>query len=101
MSSCLLAASPSWYCSKVSDCSEDGHFVFGAKNSLYCLDITQKEPCFTSRFVVHQERVVGLALCHVSGHTNKCATTSEDGKVRVWDLDNKSLIKEHTEHQVP
>ena len=100
MNSCLLVASPSWYCSRVSDCSEEGYLVFGAKNTLYSLDVNQKDPSFTDQLVVHQERVVSLALCHISGHTNKCATTSEDGKVRLWDLHTKNLIGEHAEHQV-
>ena len=100
MKNCILAASPSWYCSRVSDCSEDGHFVYGAKNSLYFLDVNQKVPQIEDQLLVHKERVASLSLCHVSGHTFKCATTSEDGKVKIWDLSNKVLIQQHADHKV-
>ena len=98
MNSCLLAASPSWYSSRVTDCSEEGHLLFGAKNSLYSLDVSQADPCFADQLVVHQERVIGVSLCR--GSAKKCVTTSEDRRVRIWDLSNKTLVLEHTEHQV-
>ena len=98
MNNCLLAASPSWYCSRVTACNEEGHLLFGAKNSLYLLDVNQPDPCFADQLVVHQERVIGVSLCH--GSAKRCVTASEDKKVRIWDLSSKTLQLEHGEHQV-
>ena len=100
MASCLLSASPSWYCTRVSDCSENGLFVFGAKNSLIFLDVSKSEPWIVGHLQVHQERVTGVSLCHTFQRDEKCVTTSDDCRVRVWDLKDRALLFEHAEHKV-
>ncbi len=100
MEACLLATSPNWYCSRVADCNENGLLVFGAKHSLQFLDVTQDPPQFVGQLKVHGDRVVGVSLCQVSGHTHMCATTGEDGQVKMWDLTKKTLLQEHAQHKV-
>ena len=100
MGSHYLSAAPSWYCGKVSDSNERGIFVFGAKNSLYLLDITCKPPRFVGNFQAHQERVVAVSLCTSKSQQHHCVTSSEDGRVRVWDLETKQLLEEHAHHKV-
>ena len=100
MSECLLAASPSWYCSRVSDCSPQGTFIFGAKKTLYLLDVSGNEPVYKDQITAHQERVTSLSICPHEGEDQKCATAGEDFKIKIWDLINKVPLLEHGEHRV-
>ena len=96
----MLAASPSWYCSRVSDCSSQGVFVFGAKNSVYFLDASHKPPCYIGHVKAHIDRVVSLSLCKHDADRLMCCTAGEDGHVKIWDLLEKSVQHEHTHHKV-
>ena len=100
MQSGMLSASPSWYCSRVSDCHSKGVFVYGAKNSIYLLDITGLTPVLKDNVEVHKDRVLGISVCHQVTDTVLCCTTSEDKKIRIWDLEKKELKEEHQYHKV-
>lgn len=54
----------------------------------------------TGELVGHTERVSGFSFCHYPGHSNYCASSSDDGAVKIWDLQTLATVTEHTLHQV-
>ena len=97
----FLSAAPSWYCSRVCEATDDGIVVFAAKNSIFWNDVNL-EYKYLGHLTAHLSRVVGLSLCfnREIGDPIKISTTSEDGRVKVWNLGTKTLITEHTSHPV-
>ncbi|XP_040295988.1 gem-associated protein 5 isoform X2 [Bufo bufo] len=94
----MLSASPNWYCSRSSDAA-GGLFGFAARNSVYLLRISPQEPAFYGELVGHTERVSSFAFSHYSGQPHLCASSSDDGSVKVWDTQAKSLVTEHKLHR--
>ncbi|XP_077324510.1 gem-associated protein 5 isoform X2 [Lithobates pipiens] len=94
----MLSASPNWYCSRASDAA-GGLFGFTARNSVYLLRISPQEPAFYGELVGHTERVSGFAFSHFSGQAHICASSSDDGTVKVWDTHTKSTVTEHKLHR--
>ncbi|XP_078062482.1 gem-associated protein 5 isoform X2 [Mustelus asterias] len=97
----VLTPSPNWYCSRCSDTSPRGILGFGAKNSVFLLDTSPRQPLILGELVGHTERVTGFTFNHHPGLTDTCASTSDDGTVKVWDIQTKTVLKEHTAHQSP
>jgi len=98
---CVVPASPNWYCSRIVDCSEDGTTCIGAKNAIDLWDISSNSVKHVCRIDAHHERVVAVSLCHATGSLpRKCCSAGEDGKVRVWNLDSRELLHEHSHHKV-
>ncbi|XP_026855963.2 gem-associated protein 5 isoform X3 [Electrophorus electricus] len=95
----LLPASPNWYCSRCSDVNSDGILGFGAKNTIYLLKVTATSPTVLGELNGHTERVSGFAFCRHDGQENICASTSDDKTVKIWDIDQKALLTEHSVHQ--
>lgn len=122
-----LPASPNWYCSRCSDINGKGVLGFGAKNNIYLLNVTAASPAVTGKSPVlsfsalrlqnhidlirsvllsagelsgHTERVSGFAFCSYDGQEHICASTSDDKTVKIWDSEQKILLKEHNVHQV-
>lgn len=100
---------------------------FGAKNNIYLLNVTAASPAVTGKSPVlsfsalrlqnhidlirsvllsagelsgHTERVSGFAFCSYDGQEHICASTSDDKTVKIWDSEQKILLKEHNVHQV-
>ncbi|KTG05867.1 hypothetical protein cypCar_00018168 [Cyprinus carpio] len=94
-----LPASPNWYCSRCSDINGKGVLGFGAKNTIYLLNVTAASPAVTGELTGHTERVSGFAFCSHDGQEHICASTSDDKTVKVWDAEQKILLKEHSVHQ--
>ncbi|KAM9311522.1 gem-associated protein 5 [Gastrophryne carolinensis] len=94
----MLSASPNWYCSRASDAA-GGLFGYAARNSVYLLKISPQEPGFYGELVGHTERVSGFAFSHHSGQSHICASSSDDGTVKVWDTHTKSTVTEHKLHR--
>ncbi|KAM4039958.1 LOW QUALITY PROTEIN: gem-associated protein 5 [Anomaloglossus baeobatrachus] len=94
----MLSASPNWYCSRSSDAA-GGLFGFAARNSVYLLRISPQEPGFYGELVGHTERVSGFTFSQYSGQSHLCASSSDDGSVKVWDTQTKSLVTEHKLHR--
>ncbi|XP_077182554.1 gem-associated protein 5 isoform X3 [Paroedura picta] len=96
----VLPASPNWYCSRCSDASEDGSlFGFAARNSICLLVVRSGVPTFHGELVGHTERVSGFSFCHYPGQSNYCASSSDDGAVKIWDVQTLATVTEHTLHQ--
>nr|XP_014342172.1 PREDICTED: gem-associated protein 5 [Latimeria chalumnae] len=47
----------------------------------------------------HTERVSGFTFSPHLGQPDLCATCSDDGTVKVWDVQTKAVINEHRVHQ--
>ncbi|KAG1969970.1 gem-associated protein 5 isoform X1 [Pimephales promelas] len=94
-----LPASPNWYCSRCSDVNGKGVLGFGAKNTVYLLNVTAASPAVTGELSGHTERVSGFAFCSYDGQEHICASTSDDKTVKIWDSEQKMLLKEHNVHQ--
>lgn len=48
----------------------------------------------------HTERISGFAFCHCPGQSSLCATSSDDGSVKIWDTEALAPVVEHSRHQV-
>ncbi|XP_074865401.1 gem-associated protein 5 [Carettochelys insculpta] len=95
----VLPASPNWYCSRCSDvCGAGRLFGFGARTSVYLLEIGAA-PAFHGELVGHTERVSGFTFCRYPGQSNFCASSSDDGAVKIWDTQTLTVVTEHMLHQ--
>ncbi|KAI4880888.1 hypothetical protein NFI96_029768 [Prochilodus magdalenae] len=94
-----LPASPNWYCSRCSDVNRNGVLGFGAKNTVYLVRVTAASAAVIGELSGHTERVSGFAFCQHDGEENVCATSSDDRSVKIWDIEKKAVVAEHTAHQ--
>jgi WD40 repeat protein len=102
----ILPTSANWYCSRIIDGNEQGIVCIGAKNSV---DVWQVSSASAAQHIAtiraHEERVVGISICNQQPHSSDfalptCCSVGEDGKVRIWNLNSKELVKEHSSHKV-
>ncbi|XP_054481337.1 gem-associated protein 5 [Anoplopoma fimbria] len=94
-----LPASPNWYCSRCSDVNESGLLGVGAKNIIFLIDVSASSCRVTGELVGHKDLVSGFSFCQHAGQSHLCVSSSNDGTIRFWDSDNRTLIKEHAAHQ--
>ncbi|XP_030813238.1 LOW QUALITY PROTEIN: gem-associated protein 5 [Camarhynchus parvulus] len=95
-----LPASPNWYSSRCSDVSSDGRlFGFAARHRICLLDVAAAAPTFYGELIGHTDRISGFAFCHCPGHGGLCASSSDDGSVRIWDSGTLSPVLEYSLHQ--
>ncbi|CAN8189985.1 unnamed protein product [Coccothraustes coccothraustes] len=95
-----LLASPNWYSSRCSDASSDGRlFGFAARHRICLLDVAAAAPTFYGELIGHTDRISAFAFCHCPGHGGLCASSSDDGSVRVWDSGSLSPVLEYSLHQ--
>ncbi|XP_020761306.2 gem-associated protein 5 isoform X1 [Odocoileus virginianus] len=102
-----LPPSPNWYCSRCSDAVPGGLFGFAARTSVFLVrvgpgaDAIPGTPPFRviGELVGHTEKVSGFTFCHHPGQYNLCATSSDDGTVKIWDVETKTVVTEHALHQ--
>lgn len=102
----ILPTSANWYCSRIIDGNEQGIVCIGAKNSI---DVWQVSSVNVTQHIAtiraHEERVVGISICRQQQLSSDvilpmCCSAGEDGKVRMWNLNSKEMIKEHNFHKV-
>lgn len=48
----------------------------------------------------HTDRISGFAFCHCPGHSGLCASSSDDGSIKIWDSGTLSPVLEYSLHQV-
>ncbi|CAK6979066.1 gem-associated protein 5 [Scomber scombrus] len=96
-----LPASPNWYCSRCSDVSSTGVLGVGAKNIIYLVEVCASSCRVSGELVGHKGLVSGFSFCQHAGQNHLCVSSSNDGNIRFWDSDSKTLIREHTAHQSP
>nr|XP_021516105.1 gem-associated protein 5 isoform X2 [Meriones unguiculatus] len=102
-----LPPSPNWYCARCSDAAPGGVFGFAARTSVFLVRVgpgagaSPGAPPFrvVGELVGHTERVSGFTFSHHPGQYNLCATSSDDGTVKIWDVETKAVVTEHTLHQ--
>ncbi|NWT69768.1 GEMI5 protein, partial [Prunella himalayana] len=95
-----LPASPNWYSSRCSDASSDGRlFGFAARHRVCLLDVSAAAPAFYGELLGHTDRISGFAFCHCPGLSALCASSSDDGSVKVWDSGTLSAVLEYSLHQ--
>uniref|UniRef100_A0AC11C848 Gem nuclear organelle associated protein 5 n=1 Tax=Ovis aries TaxID=9940 RepID=A0AC11C848_SHEEP len=102
-----LPPSPNWYCSRCSDAVPGGLFGFAARTSVFLVrvgpgaDTIPGTPPFRviGELVGHTEKVSGFTFCHHPGQYNLCATSSDDGTVKIWEVEAKTVVTEHALHQ--
>ena len=96
----VLPASPNWYCSKVSAGNKAWIYVFGARHDVFCFDCQNFPPKFKGIFLGHREKVTALCLGDRGEEVTKCCSASEDGAVKLWDVETREVIQEHGLHNV-
>ncbi|XP_032929333.1 gem-associated protein 5-like isoform X3 [Catharus ustulatus] len=98
-----LPASPNWYSSRCSDASSDGRlFGFAARHRVCLLDVAAAAaPTFYGELIGHTDRISGFAFCHCPGQSSLCASSSDDGSVKIWDSGTLSPVLEYSLHQNP
>ncbi|CAD7675427.1 unnamed protein product [Nyctereutes procyonoides] len=102
-----LPPSPNWYCARCSDAVPGGLFGFAARTSVFLVRVGPSAgaipgtPPFrvVGELVGHTERVSGFTFSHHPGQYNLCATSSDDGTVKIWDAETKTVVTEHALHQ--
>uniref|UniRef100_A0A803WC68 Gem nuclear organelle associated protein 5 n=1 Tax=Ficedula albicollis TaxID=59894 RepID=A0A803WC68_FICAL len=98
-----LPASPNWYSSRCSDASSDGRlFGFAARHRVCLLDVAAAAaPTFYGELIGHTDRISGFTFCHCPGQSGLCASSSDDGSVKIWDSGTLSAVLEYSLHQNP
>ncbi|XP_053423075.1 gem-associated protein 5 isoform X2 [Nycticebus coucang] len=102
-----LPPSPNWYCARCSDAVPGGLFGFAARTSVFIVRVgpgagaIPGTPQFRviGELVGHTDRVSGFTFSHHLGQYNLCATSSDDGTVKIWDVETKTVVTEHALHQ--
>ena len=107
MNEITIPSSPSWYLSNILVCNDDGTKVaYGAKHELVVLKVDNSlKPCsVTPTFIpfAHKDKVNALAFAPSPSNNfeNHLVSCSDDGTVKVWDLETLSLVYSHSGHPV-
>ncbi|XP_031428189.1 gem-associated protein 5 [Clupea harengus] len=95
----LLPPSPNWYCSRCSDTNAKGILGFGARNSIYLVQVTAASPIILGELSGHKERVSGFVFSPHHGEESFCASTSDDKTVKIWDIEKRVVVSEHNAHE--
>lgn len=102
-----LPPSPNWYCTRCSDAVPGGLFGFAARTSVFLVRVGPGAGTIpgttpfrvVGELVGHTERVSGFTFSHHPGQYNLCASSSDDGTVKIWDVETKTVVTEHALHQ--
>lgn len=100
MSVKVIPASPNWYGSKVTDSNSKDILVFGARHDVYVFGCDQFPPKFKGVFVSHKGKVTALSLCEHEEFAKLCCSASEEGSVKLWNVEDLAIKLEHSIHSV-
>uniref|UniRef100_A0A663F2C2 Gem nuclear organelle associated protein 5 n=1 Tax=Aquila chrysaetos chrysaetos TaxID=223781 RepID=A0A663F2C2_AQUCH len=104
----VLPASPNWYSSRCSDASSDGRlFGFAARHRVCAVAVPAGSRGFPWRFLAvgageligHTDRISGFAFCRCPGQSSLCASSSDDGSVKIWDAEALAPVAGYSLHQ--
>ncbi|XP_033744086.1 gem-associated protein 5-like [Pecten maximus] len=95
-----IPASPNWYCTHVTDAKSAGVYVFGARRDVFIYDVT----CYPAKsrgvFRAHRDKVSAVALNpHREENITTCCSGSEDGKLKIWNIESKEQLFEQSTHR--
>lgn len=76
--------------------------LIGVKLFKITIDLFYKSSIFLTagELIGHTERVSGFTFCPYPGQNYYCASSSDDGAVKIWNVQTLTLMTEHTLHQV-
>ncbi|XP_075214560.1 gem nuclear organelle associated protein rigor mortis isoform X2 [Lycorma delicatula] len=98
MNNLIIPPSPSWYLSNIITCNDDGIIAYGARHEVIIMKTKNEISPYNFEYsfipVAHKERITCLAFA--PKNTSICfknciATASDDGTVRIWDIDSLEL----------
>ncbi|EDV19830.1 uncharacterized protein TRIADDRAFT_936, partial [Trichoplax adhaerens] len=100
-----LPASANWYCTTVSQCTDNGIYVFGGRNDIYLYRLPQRDdrlgPAqfqWIGIMSLHTGRITCLQLSR-NGAQRLCVSGGEDKKIILWDIESRHFIAKHEKHQ--
>ena len=106
--SCVIPASPNWYCSNVM-ASMNGYIAFGGKWAVYLINL-QKNPPVCEGYLFgspgYSCKVTAVMFCQLDKNKDQailpshCALGMEDGLVKLINCGSKVMFREHRKHQV-
>lgn len=102
--SCILPASPNWYCNKIVSCL-NGFCAFGGKNSIFLFDLKSDPPvCRWSHpglsFNGKISSIVLMCIENTTEDVDFVALGAEDGMLKILNIKNKTLYKDIMKHKV-
>lgn len=106
--SCIIPASPNWYLSNILSCS-NGYAVFGAKHNIAVLNLRTDPPVVQvycqvcANFNIKVTSVVIIYTEDVTTWSQKpkyIGLACDDGLVRIFDVEERKIHKEHRQHKV-
>ncbi|XP_078046192.1 gem nuclear organelle associated protein rigor mortis isoform X2 [Augochlora pura] len=96
MNEIILPPSPNWYLSNILTCSYNGIVAWGARNAVTFLKPNENEKALNFSIIrnVHKFRVTSLAFTpqFEEVNSNLLASTGDDEKVKVWDIETLSTV---------
>ena len=94
----VIPASPNWYCSTATSCSDNGYLAFAARNQIFIYDINKRHPKFKDSFQIFKERIT--SVCWMKGNQLIVAFGGEDGITRVLDVEKRKVIADSKRQNV-
>lgn len=101
---CILPASPNWYCNTIISCL-NGSCAFGGKNAIFIFDLKTKPPVcnWSHAALAFTVKITSVVLMCVNGAENGVdfvAFGTEDGLLKILNIETKSLYKDIRKHKV-
>ncbi|NWU36840.1 GEMI5 protein, partial [Hylia prasina] len=72
---------------------------FAARHRVCLLNVAADAPSFYGELIGHTDRISGFAFCHCPGQSSLCASSSDDGSIKIWDSGTLSAVLEYSLHQ--
>lgn len=102
---CILPSSPNWYCVNILHCL-NGYCAFGGKNAVFLFDLKKNPPFCQWSFsgANFSIRITAVSLISTFDDPEKgidlLVYATEDGHMKVLNVENKTTVTEHRKHSV-